>query len=625
MKTLLLLIAFASSARSQFSLSGGLGRGGLGFSAGLGGTRFSAGFGGLRADVDKKVSVENLLEEEWSAFKSTYNKTYATAEENLFRMENFVENRFKIAKFNQEFGRGQWNFAQQLNNFADMLGHEFNKFLNGFNNNLRSKIRIPPASTFIPSANVVYPDYVDWREVGAVTPVKSQGDKCACCWAFAAAGALEGHNFRKTGRLVELSPQDLIDCSTKQGNEGCAGGLLEPAYEYVRVNPGVDTDSSYPYEARDGECRFRQETIGGECTGYVAIPSGDEKALEAAVATLGPVSVAIDAGRPTFQFYKEGIYFDPDCTNRAEELNHAVLVVGYGTEPDGKKYWLVKNSYGPYWGIGGYVKMAKDANNHCGIATQATYPLVAHKKQYATPAEEAQRLKIFQDNLVEIEAHNEKYAKGEVTYKKDINQFGDLTKEEFLAYVNRGKSSKPQFPGKYSKPFVAAKAPTASSVDWRNQGAVSGVKNQGQCGSCWSFSATGAIEGQLALSGRGLTSLSEQNLMDCSTSYGNQGCNGGWMDSAFDYVHDYGIESERDYPYEAYDGYCRFNRALSVTSVSGYYDIPYGSESSLQQAVGQAGPVAVAIDATDELQFYSGGVFYDRTCNERDLNHGVLV
>jgi cathepsin L len=110
--------------------------------------------------------------------------------------------------------------------------------------------------------------------------------------------------------------------------------------------------------------------------GYVDIAEGDEKGLEAAVATLGPVAAAMDAGRPTFQFYSDGIYFDPECGNRADDVNHAVLVVGYGTEPSGQKYWLVKNSYGPQWGIGGYVKIAKDANNHCGIATQASYPLV---------------------------------------------------------------------------------------------------------------------------------------------------------------------------------------------------------------------------------------------------------
>lgn len=110
--------------------------------------------------------------------------------------------------------------------------------------------------------------------------------------------------------------------------------------------------------------------------GFVDIAEGDEAGLEAAVATQGPVSVAIDASRQSFQFYSEGIYYDAKCENNVEKLNHAVLVVGYGVEADGKEYWLVKNSYGPKWGIGGYIKMAKNQKNHCGIASYASYPLV---------------------------------------------------------------------------------------------------------------------------------------------------------------------------------------------------------------------------------------------------------
>lgn len=106
------------------------------------------------------------------------------------------------------------------------------------------------------------------------------------------------------------------------------------------------------------------------------IVQGDEKGLEIAVATIGPVTAAIDASKDTLQFYSDGVYYDPECGNKPEDMNHAVLIVGYGVEPNGQKYWLVKNSYGAEWGIGGYIKMAKDAGNHCGIAIQASYPLV---------------------------------------------------------------------------------------------------------------------------------------------------------------------------------------------------------------------------------------------------------
>ncbi|CAH1127207.1 unnamed protein product [Ceutorhynchus assimilis] len=322
-----------------------------------------------------RVPVEDLIDEEWKAFKMTYNKIYPSTEVENFRREVFIENRAKIAKFNQEYSQGKRNFVQQLNPYGDLLHHEFTQLLNGFNRTSLPKVSIPTPSTYIPSANVVLPTSVDWRQVGAVTPVTSQGT-CASCWAFAAAGALEGHWFRKTGQLVDVSEQNLVDCTKSYGNDGCMGGLVDPAFQYVRVNGGVDAEEAYPYEAKDDQqCRFQPDKVVVKCTGYVDLAEADEKGIEIAVATLGPVAVAIDAGKDGFQFYSDGVYFD-DCGNTQDDMNHAVLIVGYGQEPNGQKYWLVKNSYGPQWGLGGYIKMAKDADNHCGIANQASYPLV---------------------------------------------------------------------------------------------------------------------------------------------------------------------------------------------------------------------------------------------------------
>merc|ERR1712131_239095 len=196
------------------------------------------------------------------------------------------------------------------------------------------------------------PREVDWREKGYVTPVKDQG-QCGSCWAFSNTGALEGQVFRKTGTLVSLSEQNLVECSKPEGNEGCNGGLMDQAFQYdPKFNSANDT-------------------------GFVDIPSGKEHALMKAVAAVGPVSVAIDAGHESFQFYQSGIYYDKDCSS--EELDHGVLVVGYGFEGedvDGKKYWIVKNSWSEQWGNKGYIYMAKDRKNHCGIATAASYPLV---------------------------------------------------------------------------------------------------------------------------------------------------------------------------------------------------------------------------------------------------------
>jgi len=150
---------------------------------------------------------------------------------------------------------------------------------------------------------------------------------------------------------------------------------MDNAFEYIKVNHGVDTEASYPYKGRQQKkCLFKRENVGADDKGFSDLESGNEEALKVAVATQGPVSVAIDAGHISFQHYNGSVYFEKKCSEK--NLDHGVLVVGYGTDPDGGDYWIVKNSWGPSWGEDGYIRMARNKNNHCGIATAASFPLV---------------------------------------------------------------------------------------------------------------------------------------------------------------------------------------------------------------------------------------------------------
>lgn len=309
------------------------------------------------------------LNEHWENFKKVFGKRYDGREEFTRRLI-WEQKVAEIVRHNLKADMGFYKFRRGLNEYSDMSHDEFVRHFNGFR---RNGMRSTNGSTWVEPMNVYIPDSVDWRTKGLVTPVKNQA-QCGSCWAFSTTGSLEGQHMKKTGKLVSLSEQNLVDCSQPEGNMGCEGGLMDSAFQYIKKNHGIDTEASYPYTAEDGpRCLFKKANVGATCTGYVDIPTGDEEALKKAVATVGPVSVAIDASHDSFQTYQSGIYDEPECSTEA--LDHGVLAVGYGTE-DGNDYWLVKNSWGTSWGIKGYIKMSRNNGNQCGIATQASYPLV---------------------------------------------------------------------------------------------------------------------------------------------------------------------------------------------------------------------------------------------------------
>ncbi|XP_016078356.1 PREDICTED: cathepsin L1 [Miniopterus natalensis] len=310
--------------------------------------------------------LDGSLDAQWNQWKATHRKLYDLNEG--WRRAVWEKNMKVIDLHNREYNLGKQGFTMAMNAFGDMTNEEFRQVMNGLQYQKHKKRKV-----FREPLLADMPPTVDWREEGYVTPVKNQGH-CGSCWAFSATGALEGQMFRKTGKLISLSEQNLVDCSQAQGNMGCRGGLMDNAFRYVQSNGGLDSEESYPYQAMVGSCKYRPEDSVANDTGFVDIPQ-QEMSLMKAVATVGPISVAVDASHISFQFYEDGIYYDPHCSS--ENLDHGVLVVGYGFEGElNNKYWIVKNSWGRAWGRNGYIKMAKDRDNHCGIATAASYPTV---------------------------------------------------------------------------------------------------------------------------------------------------------------------------------------------------------------------------------------------------------
>jgi len=319
--------------------------------------------------VGMALPLDSDLDSEWQAYKSYHTKKYSSSEESLRRLI-WEENLKRVALHNLEAAMGKHTYTLAMNEFADLSGEEFAKIILG--SCVIPKRNSTGAATFLKSPFIQVPTSVDWRDKNLVTPIKDQ-KQCGSCWAFSTTGSLEGQHSKKTGKLVSLSEQQLVDCSGKFGNFGCMGGLMDNAFRYIKANGGIDTEASYPYEARDGHCRFKPADIGATVAGYTDVPEGDEAALTQAIAAVGPISVAIDASHFSFQLYHTGVYYEKRCSST--RLDHGVLAVGYGTE-DGQDFYWVKNSWGVSWGQKGYIKMARGRQNNCGIATQASYPLV---------------------------------------------------------------------------------------------------------------------------------------------------------------------------------------------------------------------------------------------------------
>ncbi|OCT69046.1 cathepsin K [Xenopus laevis] len=314
------------------------------------------------------VYYNGTLDSEWEIWKTTYHKQYNNKMHEFMRRVIWEKNFQTIRAHNLEYAQGLHAYKLAMNKFGDMASEELVTKMMGV------KVHTGIGTTHIPwdknEESHTIPDSIDYRQKGYVTSVKDQG-ACHSDWALSSVGALEGQLMKTTGKLVELSPQNLIDCV--EDNDGCDGGKMTTAFEYVKINKGIDSEEAYPYAEQEQKCMYNVSSKAAEIKDFKEVQKGNEKALMEAVGSVGPVSVRISAVSFNFFFYDKGIYYEEDCD--PDVLNLAVLIVGYGVDIEGK-YWIVKNCWGEDWGEKGYILMAKDEGNHCGIANMASYPIM---------------------------------------------------------------------------------------------------------------------------------------------------------------------------------------------------------------------------------------------------------
>ncbi|CAL5035531.1 unnamed protein product [Urochloa decumbens] len=314
----------------------------------------------------RELSDDSDMMARHKQWMAKYSRSYKDDAEKAQRFEVFKANVKFIESFNSAGNRKFW---LGVNQFADLTNDEFRatKTNKGFNPNA---VKLSTGFRYANVSTDALPQSVDWRTKGDVTPIKDQG-QCGCCWAFSAVAAVEGIVKISTGKLISLSEQELVDCDVHGEDQGCNGGEMDDAFKFIINNGGLTTESNYPYTAQDGQCKAGSNSAA-TIKGYEDVPANDEASLMKAVANQ-PVSVAVDGGDMTFQFYSGGVMTGSCGT----DLDHGIAAIGYGKTSDGTKYWLMKNSWGATWGENGFLRMEKDISDKkgmCGLAMQPSYP-----------------------------------------------------------------------------------------------------------------------------------------------------------------------------------------------------------------------------------------------------------
>jgi len=310
------------------------------------------------------VSAVNNGDVKFMHFLAQFGKMYTTFEEFAFRAEIYALKDLEILSHNSRPS----NFVLGHNKFSDWTAKEMKKLL-GDKSESANAYCLPPPST---DNSVEVPSSVNWVEAGMTTPVKDQGS-CGSCWTFATTSTVESANAIFGSGLVSLAEQQLVDCVT--ADQGCGGGMTYDAYTYLMDHKAYLEDD-WAYTATDGTCTYDESKASNvTLSSYVCVDPQTPAGMKVAVAQQ-PVAISIDAGSTVFHNYAGGVLDSEDC---GISTNHAVSIVGYGTDADsGLEYWLVRNSWGSSWGVDGFIKIAiTEGDGICAINHRPLYPTIA--------------------------------------------------------------------------------------------------------------------------------------------------------------------------------------------------------------------------------------------------------
>jgi len=338
------------------------------------------------------LAASATVNQDWISYKARFGKTYANAAEESRRFAIFKENAAFIARHNQDHAAGKESYTVGVNQFADLTNAEFRS------SHLAEMVEAPQIRlnyqcpvAFVDNGTP-NPAEVDWRSTNnpastqAVTSVKDQGS-CGSCWSFGGAAAFESamclDGQQDCSSWSGASEQQLVDCGGKDNTAlgpyydmACNGGWIDNALYYIQTTGYIDGYDNYPYVSgstkQAGNCVASSDNSVGSISNCGATTKNSESELTTALAQVGAIGIAIDAGGIGFQLYSGGVYVSNSCSST--RLNHAVTAVGYGNM-DSQDYFTVKNSWGTAWGDNGYILMAANRNNQCGVAATPAYAI----------------------------------------------------------------------------------------------------------------------------------------------------------------------------------------------------------------------------------------------------------